>query len=186
MSGGMVRCEHDRVGGLVKAFTKRFRGTALDVTVKSMTIKASGPSAAPIRASGVKRAYDIGPVALRSVAGLGLTGFRDLPRSCLIHVAVLEGSSWSARSRAAARTNEVEVGDRRRIMRSGEDSFLLRFEGRGAVAGVAGGVVWLAPIRRRAGARRHDHVSGDPAGQSDDRARRWPARAARASSPGAW
>jgi len=37
------------------------------------------------------------------------------------HVAVREGSSWSARSRAAARTNELDAGWRRRIMRSGED-----------------------------------------------------------------
>jgi hypothetical protein len=37
------------------------------------------------------------------------------------HVAVREGSSWSARSRAAARTNELDADERRRIMRSGED-----------------------------------------------------------------
>ena len=39
--------------------------------------------------------------------------------------------------------------------------------------GVAGGVVSQAPIRRRPGVRDgcHDHVSGDRAAQSDDRAR---------------
>jgi hypothetical protein len=41
--------------------------------------------------------------------------------------------------------------------------------------GVAGGVVSQAPIRRRACVRGgcHDHLSGDRAAQSDDRARRW-------------
>jgi CHAT domain-containing protein/tetratricopeptide (TPR) repeat protein len=38
--------------------------------------------AAPIRATSVKRAWEIGPVALRGVAGLGLTVLRDLLRSC--------------------------------------------------------------------------------------------------------
>jgi len=70
----------------------------------------AGPDAryaAPIRAISVKRAWEIYPVALRIAAGLGLTVLRDLPRRCLGHVAAREGSSWSARSRAAARTNEL-------------------------------------------------------------------------------
>jgi hypothetical protein len=66
---------------------------------------------------------------------------------------VREGSRWSARSRAAARTNELDAGERRRIMRSGEDPFVLGFEGPGAVPDVAGGVVSQAPIGRRASAR---------------------------------
>jgi hypothetical protein len=33
---------------------------------------------------------------------------------------VPEGSSWSARSRAAARTNELDASQRRKIIESGE------------------------------------------------------------------
>jgi hypothetical protein len=62
----------------------------------------------------------------------GLTVLRDLPRSCLVHVAVREGSSWSARSRAAARTNELDADERRTIMDSEEGPFVLVIEeGRG-------------------------------------------------------
>jgi len=50
----------------------------------------------------------------------GLTVLQDLPRSCLVYVAVREGSSWSARSRAAARTNELDADERRTIMDSEE------------------------------------------------------------------
>jgi hypothetical protein len=57
---------------------------------------------------------------LRGVAGPGLTVLLDLPCSCLVHVAVREGSSWSARSRAAARTNELDADERRRIIGSEE------------------------------------------------------------------
>ena len=63
-------------------------------------------------------------------------------------------SSWSARSRAAARTNELYAGKRRKILESEEGSF------RGWLVGVvcwfpvlAGGVVSQAPIRRRASVR---------------------------------
>jgi len=48
----------------------------------------------------------------------GLTVLQDLPRGCLVCVAVRQGSSWSARSRAAARTNELDAGERRTIMDS--------------------------------------------------------------------
>src|SRR5213076_3580014 len=51
----------------------------------------------------------------------GTSDFWDLLRSCLVHVAVPVGSSWSARSRAAARTNELDAAQRRRIIASGED-----------------------------------------------------------------
>jgi len=56
------------------------------------------------------------PGGFDGVAGLGLTVRMDLLRGCLVHVAVLEGSSWSARSREAARTNELEAGQRREII----------------------------------------------------------------------
>jgi hypothetical protein len=64
---------------------------------------------------------------------------------------VWEGSSWSARSRAAARTNELDADERRVIIDSGEGSFVLGYEGVVVVPGVAGGVVSQAPIRRPAG-----------------------------------
>jgi hypothetical protein len=71
------------------------------------------------------------------------------------------GSSWSARSRAAVRTNELDAGRRREIL-EGEEGLpaVLAMRGRVRVPGVAGGVVSQAPIRRRVSARRHDHVSG--------------------------
>jgi hypothetical protein len=50
------------------------------------------------------------------VAGLGLTVVRDLPRGCPVYVAVWEESCWSARSRAAARTNELDADERRQII----------------------------------------------------------------------
>ena len=56
-----------------------------------------------------------------------------------------EGSSWSARSRAAARTNELDADQRRRIIGSGERiPFVLACEGRVAVPGV-----WLAERSRK-------------------------------------
>ena len=88
-------------------------------------------------------------MALRGVAGLGLTVLRDLLRSCLVHVAVLEGSSWSARSRAAARTNELEAGERRRIIGERGRSVFVLVVRVVLFPGVAGGVVSQAPIRRR-------------------------------------
>jgi len=82
----------------------------------------------------------------------GLTVLQDLPRGCLVYVAVREGSSWSARSRAAARTNELDADERRTIMDSEEGSFRAGLSGVVVVPGVAGGVVSQAPIRRPAGA----------------------------------
>ena len=93
----------------MKSRTRRFRGNVTDVVAKRTATSPITLSAAPIRASGVKRAWDIDPAALRGAAGLGLTFLRDLPRRCLVHVAVLAGSSCSARSRAAARTDELEA-----------------------------------------------------------------------------
>ena len=73
-------------------------------------------------------------------------------------------SGWSARSRAAARTNELDAGKRRKILEGEEGLVAVGFvRGRVRVPGrVAGGVVSQAPIRRRAGVRGgcHDHVSG--------------------------
>ena len=58
----------------------------------------------------------------------GLTVLRDLPRSCLIYVAVRERSRWSARSRVAARTNELDADERRTIMDSEEGPFVLVYQ----------------------------------------------------------
>jgi len=51
---------------------------------------------------------------------------------------------WSARSRAAARTNELEADERRRIIESGEGPFMLAFEGCVVVPGR-----WLAEWSRK-------------------------------------
>ncbi len=85
------------------------------------------------------------------------------------------GSSWSARSRAAARTNELEAGKRRRIIGSGEG--VLTGAGFEGLCGCSR--AWLAEWSRKHPSgvgpcelgRRHDHVFGDRAAQSDDRAR---------------
>ena len=45
------------------------------------------------------------------------------------HAAVLEGSCWSARSRGAARTNELDAGERRLIIGSEEGSFRAGWRG---------------------------------------------------------
>jgi hypothetical protein len=111
-------------------------------------------SAAPIRAPGVKRAYGSSPVTTRA-AGLGQLFFWILPRSCPgSSRRAARGQSWSARSRAAARTNELDAGKRRKIVKGGEGAgcdWIVR------VAcwfpALAGGVVSQAPIRRRARAR---------------------------------
>jgi hypothetical protein len=92
---------------------------------------------APIRATVVKRAYESDPVTMRA-AGLGLTVLLD-PSSQLPGVFSPRGrgSSWSARSRAAARTNELDAGKRREILESEE----------GPVAvGLSGVVCWF-PVR---------------------------------------
>ena len=92
-----------------------------------------------------------------------------------VHVAVLKGSSWSARSRGAARTNELEAAQRRRIIGSGEDPCCAGCEG--VVVhprpGWRSGLASTHPAPRERAGGCHDHVSGDRAAQSDDRARRW-------------
>jgi hypothetical protein len=74
-----------------------------------------------------------------------LTVLRDLSRSCPIYAAVREGSNWSARSRAAARTNELDADERRRIIGSEEEPFpVWLYEGSCAVPGV-----WQAEWSRK-------------------------------------
>jgi hypothetical protein len=67
-------------------------------------------------------------------------------------VAAREVSCWSARSRVAARTNELDADERRLIVGSGEGSFRWLCDGWWSVfpGCVAGGVVSQAPIRRPA------------------------------------
>ena len=81
--------------------------------------------------------------------GWGGTWCCGFPRGCPVVPVVRSGSSWSARSRVAARTNELDAGKRRKILES-EEGWLAW----GVVSRcVAGGVVSQAPIRRRATAR---------------------------------
>ena len=113
-------------------------------------------NSAPIRATVVKRAYESDPVTMRA-AGLGLTVLLD-PSSQLPGVFSPrgQGSSWSARSRAAARTNELDAGKRRKIIEGEEGGLVADWLMRGSCAcsrRVAGGVVSQAPIRRRASMR---------------------------------
>ena len=107
----------------------------------------------------------------------GLTILLDpssqLPGSCSPRG---QGSSWSARSRVAARTNELDAGERRKIIEGEEGTgrgWIVR--GRVLVPG-AGGRSGLtsthpAPPWRAGGC--HDHVSGTGLLSHDDRARRW-------------
>jgi hypothetical protein len=100
------------------------------------------------------------------------------------------GSGWSARSRAAARTNELDAGKRRKIIGGGE-GFVCGLAYAGSRAGsrcVAGGVVSQAPIRRRASVRAAAMTMCPGPGCSVRRpgAALAPAHAAGASAPGAW
>jgi hypothetical protein len=79
---------------------------------------------APMRAIVVKRAYGSGPVATCCRPG-GLTdccsgSFFAAARSFPSRG---RGSGWSARSRAAARTNELDAGERREIIEGEEGGF---------------------------------------------------------------
>src|ERR1700750_2898773 len=66
-------------------------------------------NSAPIRATSVKRAYEPDPVTTRA-ARAGLTILLG-PSSQLPGLPPRgQGSGWSARSRAAARTNELDAG----------------------------------------------------------------------------
>ena len=121
-------------------------------------------SAAPTRAIGVKRARGINPVAFAWCRRAGPDCSSGSSSQLPGLPAAPEGSSWSARSRAAARTNDLEAGQRRKII--GERGRSLRgvvYAGsRMWSRGVAGGVVSQAPIRTspRRVAGCHDQMSG--------------------------
>ncbi len=74
----------------------------------------------------------------------GVTVFRGLPRSCPGYAVVWEVSSWSARSRVAARTNELDADERRRIIGSEEGFLSCWWRG---VVGVPG--AWWAEWSRK-------------------------------------
>jgi hypothetical protein len=128
--------------------------------------------AAPMGATVVNRACESGPVTC-VCRRAGRTIFRDLPRSCPVTSPCGRGPVGDAGSRAAARTNELDADERRQVIGSEEGSF----RAGGGVAGVPG--AWWAEWSRKhpfgvsscSGAGRHDHVSGDRAAQSNDRAR---------------
>jgi hypothetical protein len=65
------------------------------------------------------------------------------------HAAVREEPSCSARSRVAARTNELDADERRRIIGSEEGSFVLVVGVVGVPRRVVGGVVSQAPMGER-------------------------------------
>ena len=75
--------------------------------------------AAPIRATVVKRAYGPGPVT-NPRRRAGLTILLDPSSQLLVLPSRGQGSGWSARSRAAARTNELDAGKRRKILEGEE------------------------------------------------------------------
>ena len=78
-----------------------------------------------------------------------MTILRGLPRRCPGSAAAAEESSWSARSRAAARTNELDSGKRRKIIEGEEGAGCgLAYQGRVLVPGA-----WLAEWS-------HKHPSG--------------------------
>jgi hypothetical protein len=127
----------------------------------------------------VKRAYWPGPVTLLAIAGLGGTvacGFSSSLPVCAIVQAV---SSWSARSRAAARTNELDAGKRWPIIEGEEEpAGGWRMRKGDLAAPVRGwvGVVSHAPIRHLPGGGVLSQIiERGGAGSCDN-----------ASSPGAW
>jgi hypothetical protein len=94
------------------------------------------------------------------------------------------GSSWSARSRVAARTNELDWGQRRPVIGAGEG----RWGGVVSRVCVVGGVVSHAPVRRWPWGwlAAMTVTSGDWAAQSATCARRWCRLMCFAGLPGAW
>ena len=105
----------------------------------------------------------------RRAAGPGLTVLLDPSSQLPVLPPRGQGSSWSARSRAAARTNELDAGKRRKILeRRGRARLRLAyrvalvFPERGGRSGLAS---THPPPRQRAGGC-HDHVSGTRAAQS--------------------
>ena len=110
--------------------------------------------AAPIRASLVKRAYGPGPVTTSCRPGWADYSSGSFLAGARVFPSRGQGSSWSARSRAAARTNELDAGKRREILEGEEGLVAVGLSGsRAGSRCVAGGVVSQAPIRRRASVR---------------------------------
>ena len=97
-----------------------------DVAGSLAPYRSSGSSAdpslisAPIRATTVKRAYGSGPVATSCRPGWADCSSGSFLAGAGVVSPRGQGSGWSARSRAAARTNELDAGKRREILESGE------------------------------------------------------------------
>ena len=73
------------------------------------------------------------------------------------------GSSWSARSRAAARTNELDAGKRRKIIEGGEGfgcGWIVGGRVLFPVCGRRSGLTSTHPAPRQRAGGCHDHVSG--------------------------
>ena len=122
-------------------------------------------------------------------AGLGQLFFWILPRSCPgSSRRAARGQSWSARSRAAARTNELDAGKRRKIVK-GEEGAGCDWIVRGRVlvpgAGVRSGLTSTHPAPRQ-GAAAMTICPGPGCSVMRSSAALAPAHAARTSSPGAW
>jgi hypothetical protein len=165
-------------------------GQATSLPASTITsVVARVLSAEPMRATGVKRAWNFSPVTCMVSPGPGPDcssgSFSQLPG----HVALRKGSCWSARSRVAARTNELDADERRGIIGGEEESFPVWLYGGSCAVpgGVAGGVVSQAPIRRPRQWGRRGAMTMCPGtgllGQKIEPGR-WPAHAAGASSPG--
>jgi len=115
---------------------------------------ANARYSAPMRATIVKRAYEPGPAATCCRPGwadYSSGSSSQLPGSSR---RAARGSSWSARSRAAARTNELDAGKRRKII-GGEEGFgcgwLVRYRVRVPGAGWRSGLTSThpaPPVRR--------------------------------------
>src|SRR5260370_3012400 len=102
--------------------------------------RAESEVTAPIRATSVKRAYGPGPVTTccrRAGADYSSGSFLAAAR---VFSPRGQESGWSARSRAAARTNELDAGWRRKII-EGEEGGWLRLDCRGSRVGPG---VWRA------------------------------------------
>ena len=118
---------------------------------------------APMRAIVVKRAYGSSPVTT------GPPGWADCSSGSFLAAARSfpprgQGSSWSARSRAAARTNELDAGKRRKIIEGEEGAGCgLAYAGVVCVFPACGwrsGLTSTHPAPRRRSGGCHDHVSG--------------------------
>ena len=94
---------------------------------------------APMRAIVVKRAYEPGPVATCCRPGWADCSSGSFLAAARVFSRRGQGSSWSARSRAAARTNELDTGQRRKIIEGGEGPVAVGLSG-----SRAGSRCWLA------------------------------------------